>query len=75
MVQTFVGLPAFVACGGVHRGLRHYARAVRGVGQGCFEAKCGKLVTIYCPQIEVHPSQGLVDTTRAGLRGGGEGVG
>ncbi|GMN60903.1 hypothetical protein TIFTF001_029989 [Ficus carica] len=44
-------------------------------GWGYFGAERGELVIVRCPQIQVHPLQGLVDTIRAGLRCGGEGVG
>ena len=74
MVWTFVGLLASAACRGVRRGLRHRARAVRGVGRGCFRVELGELVAIHRPQIRVRSSQGLVDTMRAGLQGGGKEV-
>ena len=44
-------------------------------GSGCFGAEYGELVTVRHPQIRTRPSRRPVDTTRAGLRGGGKGVG
>ncbi|GMN39500.1 hypothetical protein TIFTF001_008726 [Ficus carica] len=75
MREDDLGLPASVACGGVRCGLQHRACAVKGVGRGYFEAEHGEFVVVRCPQIQVYPSQGLVNTIRVGLCGGGEGVG
>ncbi|GMN60936.1 hypothetical protein TIFTF001_030038 [Ficus carica] len=60
---------------GVHCGLRHCVHAVGGVGWGCIRAEHGELVAVHRPQIRACPLPGLVDTTRAELRGSGEGVG
>ncbi|GMN54673.1 hypothetical protein TIFTF001_023808 [Ficus carica] len=75
VIWPFAGLPVSVARKGIRHGLRHYARAIGGVGRGCFGAECKELIIVCRPQIRARPSRGLVDTTKAGLRGGGEGVG
>ncbi|GMN52883.1 hypothetical protein TIFTF001_022040 [Ficus carica] len=75
VVRPFAGLSAIVARKRVRCSLQHCAHAVEGVGWGYFRAVCGELVAIHHPQIWAGQSHWLVDTTRAGLQGGGEGVG
>ncbi|GMN45056.1 hypothetical protein TIFTF001_014240 [Ficus carica] len=75
MVRLFAGLLTPIARRGVRCGLWHHTLAVRGVGRDCFGVERGELVTVRHRQIWVRPSRRLVDTTRVGLWGGGEGVG
>ncbi|GMN19054.1 hypothetical protein TIFTF001_042812 [Ficus carica] len=48
---------------------------VEGVGRDCFGAEHGELVAVRHHQIRAHPPRWLVNTTKAGLQGGGKGVG